>query len=206
MIGIPRQTPQSVMETVGYCDRLLAMASQTGHAGKVHPYVSPLAPFLDPGSKAFEHPERYGYRLLHKTLEEHRMALLQRSWKHTLNYETTWMSRDELVDVTYEAALGVNRLKLAYGLLRRKEANRIAERIARERGLINEIDRMPALADEQTREEEVRTLMLKFDAIGPSTICKKDEMNWPAGLIRFNPFVLIREAFAWIRGRISVGK
>ena len=28
------------------------------------PFISPLAPFLDPGSRAFEEPERYGYRLL----------------------------------------------------------------------------------------------------------------------------------------------
>lgn len=196
MIGIPRQTPSSVRETIRYCRELMARCRQHGHGGRVHPYISPLAPFLDPGSKAFEEPDKYGYRLFSKTLEEHRRALLAPSWKHTLNYETKWMSRDELVDVTYEAALELNHLKLEYGLLGRKEARRIAERIARERQLITEIDTLLAIWDERAREERLRELMLRFDAVGPSTICRKDEMNWPAGLIRFSPLRVIWQALA----------
>ena len=196
MIGIPRQTPSSARETIRYCRELMARCRQHGHGGRVHPYVAPLAPFLDPGSKAFEEPDKYGYRLFATTLEEHRRALLAPSWKHTLNYETKWMSRDELVDVTYEAALELNHLKLEYGLLGRKEARRIAERISRERQLITEIDTLLAIRDERAREERLRELMLRFDAVGPSTICRKDGMNWPAGLIRFRPLRVIWQALA----------
>ncbi len=201
MIGIPCQTPRSVRDTVGYCHRLLETCRQAGHGGKLHPYISPLAPFLDPGSRAFEEPEKYGYRLFHRTLEEHRTALLAKSWKYTLNYETKWMSRDELVELTYKTAFQLNRLKLEYGLLGRKAAVQIGRRIRNEKALMNRIDEVDAIVDAHERQAKVHELMRQFDAVGPSTICSKDEMNWPTGLIRFSPLRFLREAMASLRRR-----
>jgi hypothetical protein len=43
---------------------------------RVIPFISPLAPFVDPGSRAFEEPEKHGYKLFARTLEEHRRQLL----------------------------------------------------------------------------------------------------------------------------------
>ena len=195
MIGIPRQTVASVRATVEYCGELLARATRGGHAGRVHPFISPLAPFLDPGSKAFEDPEAHGYRLFHRTLEEHRQALLAPSWKYTLNYETTSMSRDELVDVTYEAALELNRMKSEHGLITPRSAQRIADRIGRERDLVGRIDAILSLPSSEDRDEQLRELTARFDTVGPATICDKDEMNWPAALLRFNPFRVIWDTF-----------
>ena len=80
MIGLSKQTPKSVMDTVEYCSYLL---NTFGKDKRLSPFISPLAPFLDPGSLAFEHPQHYGYRLLFRTLEEHRQALVAPSWKYT---------------------------------------------------------------------------------------------------------------------------
>ncbi len=196
MIGIPQQTPQSVMDTVRYCGELMERCRGAGHGGKLLPFISPLSPFLDPGSRAFEEPEKHGYRLFHRTLEEHRRSLLAPSWKYTLNYETKWMSRDELVDVTYEAALELNRLKLEHGLLKPKEAGRVAERISRERELMGEIDRLVELQNQAGTDEKLRQIMELFETVGPATICKKDEMNWPSARLAFNPIGLIGSALA----------
>ena len=106
MIGVPRQTPGSVMETIDYCGHLLQTFGR-----RLNPFISPLAPFLDPGSIAFEKAEEVGYRIFCKTLEDYRQALLAPSWKYTLSYETRWMTREEIVDSTYEAGLRLNRLK-----------------------------------------------------------------------------------------------
>ncbi len=199
MIGIPRQTPGSVRDTVRYCGELMERCRGAGCAGRLRPFISPLAPFLDPGSRAFEEPEKHGYRLFHRTLEEHRRALLAPSWKHTLNYETKWMSRDQLVEVTYQAALELNRLKLEHGLVEEKEAARIAERISRERELLGEIDRLVESEVPEKLEEKVREAMQRFEAVGPATICQKDEMNWPSALLRFNPVGFIGSALGAIR-------
>ncbi len=114
MTGLPKQTYASVMETVDYCRVLLEKFQPYD---KLIPFISPLAPFLDPGSSVFEEPEKYGYRLLYRTVEEHRQALLSPSWKYILNYETEWMDRDAIVYSTYEAGKRLNRLKAEFGLI-----------------------------------------------------------------------------------------
>jgi B12-binding domain/radical SAM domain protein len=201
MIGLPGQTADSVRGTVEYCRGLLGRCREAGLGGRLRPFISPLSPFLDPGSRAFEEPEKHGYRLFHRTLEEHRRALLAPSWKYTLNYETEWMSRDQLVDVTYEAALELNAVKLQYGLLKPEEAAGIAARIARERELMAEIDRIWEGEEEPAREAALRGLMAKFDALGPGTTCMKDEMNWPRRFLRFSPLQIVRSAWSGLLGR-----
>jgi len=195
MIGLPGQTSQSVRGTIGYCEELLEKYGRNGSA-KIHPYISPLAPFLDPGSQAFEDPQRYGYRLFYKTLEEHRQALLQPSWKYMLNYETEWMSRDELVTSTYDAALELNRLKAKYGLLKQKEAEKIEVRIKEAKELIRRIDRIVSIQDKKLRGQKMVELTNRFDQLGSSTICGKKELRWPTRLVRFNLLKVLQAALA----------
>lgn len=186
MIGIPQQTPESVQQTVKYCGTLLKKYTRNGN-GKVHPYISPLAPFLDPGSRAFENPQQYGYKLFYKTLEEHRQALLAPSWKYILNYETDWMSRDELVASTYEAALALNRLKMEHGLLKQKEGHRIEMRITEAISLMRQVDEILLVKNVQVREDRMNRLEARFSYLNSSSIiCKKKELRWPVKSIRFN--------------------
>ena len=75
MVGIPGQRPQDALATVGYCDHLV---TRFGADPRLQFYIAPLAPFLDPGSRAFEDPA-LGYHTRFKTFEEHRQALLEPS-------------------------------------------------------------------------------------------------------------------------------
>lgn len=186
MIGLPGQTPQSVYDTVAYCRKLLERYGSDG-SRRIQPFISPLAPFLDPGSKAFEAPGEHGYRLFFRSLEDHRKALLSPSWKYTLNYETEWMSRDEIVDSTYGAAAELNRLKAEYGLLSPETADRIEKRIESEKLAMDEIDGICSSLEGQDQERALEQVMNRFDCLGPSTICHEDEMKWPSRLLRFNP-------------------
>lgn len=192
MIGLPYQTKQSVRETIRYCRYLMEEYGNGAHK-RVHPYISPLAPFLDPGSRAFENPEEHGYRIIHRTLEEHRAALISPSWKYTLNYETRWLSRDELVDVTYEAARELNGLKREYGILTLKEARVIEQRIRLERQMIDEIDTVISMAESSSQEEVLTQKMRHYNFIDHSTMCRKDEMNWPTRFKRFKIFGALKE-------------
>ncbi len=194
MIGLSGQTSQSVRETIGYCEELLEKFGRGG-SGKIHPYISPLAPFLDPGSRAFENPQKYGYRLFYKTLEEHRQALLQPSWKYLLNYETEWMSRDEIVASTYEAALELNRLKAKYGLIKQKEAKKIEVLIKEAKELIWRIDEIVSIKEKKLREKKIGKLRSQFNQLSNSTICRKEELRWPIRFVRFNLLKVVREAF-----------
>lgn len=186
MIGIPGQDEESVMDTIDYLDGLL---QRLGRTKKLFPYISPLAPFVDPGSRVFENPEKYGYKLFCRTLEEHRRALLQPSWKQMLNYETRWMSRDQIIESTYEAASRLNRVKYKHGLLSPGTFENIRRRIEQAKETIRIIDAQLAKSPQSDGDNGSRPLKsvdLSPQALKISTICDKDELRWPVRLLGLN--------------------
>lgn len=185
MIGLPKQDYDSVMGTVDYCAHLLERFD-AGEDKRLFPFISPLAPFIDPGSDVFEEPERYGYRILFRTLEEHRQALVAPSWKYVLNYETEWMTRSELVEATYEAGFRLNRLKARYGLIEPAVAEATERRIERARRLMAQIDDILLIQDEGRRQLLLKALKPQVDTVNQSTVCDKAELNLPVGLFKLN--------------------
>ena len=204
MIGLPEQTYESVMETVEYCGYLMERFN-TGDRPRLFPFISPFAPFLDPGSEVFNNPEKYGYKLLRRTLEEHRQALVQPSWKHVLNYETRWMNRDEIAIATYEAGLRFNQLKLKYGLIGQQQAAATEERIRRAMRLMTRIDEILAEPDENLRNELLQAVKCQVDSANISTVCDKRELEaqisgfWKINFLR-GAQLAIREMWREVRG------
>ncbi len=190
MTGIPAQSFDSVMGTIDYAAHLL---ERYDGDGRLLPFISPLAPFVDPGSLAFEHPDEHGYRLFARTLEEHRQHLVAPSWKYVLNYETRWMTRDEIVASTYEAGRRLNQLKAAHHLVSADLAARTDARIHRAVELIGVIDRLVAQGPD-VLQREMLVLKSEIDNVNESTVCEKKELDLPVGLNRFNP-VTIAKAF-----------
>ena len=204
MTGLPKQTYQSVLDTVGYCRSLL---ERFRSYPKLFPFISPLAPFLDPGSAAFEAPEKYGYRLLCRTVEEHRQALMAPSWKYILNYETEWMNRDEIVYSTYEAGKRLNRLKAEFGLIDRKTAESVEMRIEGAVRMMKEIDRIMALPDAKKRETELESTLnecLSLHTYSMSTVCEKKELEWPTRFIRMNFIKILKTILARRKPNVSI--
>jgi B12-binding domain/radical SAM domain protein len=185
MIGLPYQTYGSVMGTIDYCEHLLQRFTGPGDR-RLFPFISPLAPFLDPGSEVWEAPEKYGYRLFWRTAEEHRRALVQPSWKYVLNYETEWMTREEIVAATYEAGLRLNRLKAKYGLLDPEVAAATERRIRRAVRLMEQIDDILSIPDEGRRARLLSALKPQVDGANHSTVCEKRELELPLSGLRLN--------------------
>jgi clorobiocin biosynthesis protein CloN6 len=136
-IGMPEQTPQSVLETVAYSESLL----KKFQGQNVLPLICPMVPFLDPGSRFFEEPHKHGYRIFHRTLEEHRQAMLEPVWFKRLNYETRWMSRRELQDITYEAIARLVTIKGELGILPSSFCEAILATIDETKSLLTQIER-----------------------------------------------------------------
>ena len=188
MFGLPNQTPEKALGTVDYCEELLKKFGI-----RLNPFISPLAPFIDPGSLAYEESEKFGYKIFYRTLEEHRQALVNPSWKYTLSYETKWMTRDEIVETTYQAALRLNRIKSDFGLINPQVAKGIEERIKEAMVMMGEIDEIVKEKDETAREERLMRLKPRIDQLSMDTICEADEIKWPAGKRRFNYFNIARD-------------
>ena len=192
MIGLPGQTPQSVDETIRYCEHLFQRSDT-----RLSCFISPMGPFLDPGSRGFEEPARFGYRLFAHTLEEHRQLLVQPSWQHILNYETHWMSREQLLAATYDAAEALNALKLRYDRIDKVRGHAVAHRIKRAREIKAQLD-----AVEHTEAADpavLRVLHGEIDAYSVSTVCDKRELFWRRHVVNFRVLGVLWIVLAYLR-------
>jgi radical SAM superfamily enzyme YgiQ (UPF0313 family) len=186
MVGLKMQTYQNVMETADYSRKMLERYAKQGE-NRVIPFISPLAPFVDPGSQAFEQPEKHGYRLFCRTLEEHRQALLAPSWKYVLNYETDWMTRSEIVDATYEAGRRFNEIKSEFGVIEKSVAEATEQRIAQAKSLMSEIDQIvEGTPDKEERQKKLIELKQHVDNANLSTVCDKRELEVSMRGMRIN--------------------
>lgn len=186
MVGLKKQTYANVMETADYSRKMLERYAKKGET-RVIPFISPLAPFVDPGSQAFEQPEKHGYRLFCRTLEEHRQALLAPSWKYVLNYETEWMTRTEIVDATYEAGRRLNEIKGEFGVIEQSVAEATAKRITQAKSLMAEIDQIvESTPDGAERGRKLRELKQRVDDANLSTVCDKRELEVSLRGMRIN--------------------
>ena len=155
MTGLSGQTTQSVMDTVDYCGQQLEKFKGDK---RLHHFIAPIAPFLDPGSLAYEYPERYGYKVFFRKLEDYRKAILSPSWKYSLNYETRWMTRDEIANSAYEAIRGLVRLKAKYGIITQELAEVGVKRLDEAQAMMRRIDEIMA---GNNPEEELQLLNRK---------------------------------------------
>ena len=192
MIGLPGQTKDSVMDTVEYTRRL-----HEKHPGeRLFPFISPLAPFIDPGGNAFEDPERHGYRLFASSVEDHARLAVMPSWKYVLNYETNWMTRDAITESTYAAGLGLNSIKRDLGLIPLDVADRTEERINRAKSLMSKIDGIVARG--KATGADLESLREQASGLSECTVCEKEELDWSTSSIYAS---LPRMISALLRGK-----
>ena len=184
MIGLPGQTLESVRGTVDYCERLFQRFD-----ARLSCYISPMGPFLDPGSRGFEEPGRFGYRLFARTLEEHRQLLVQPTWERILNYETRWMTRRELVDATYDAAERLNALKVRHGRLSARRGREVAGRIGAARALRDRLEALLAAGGDPADDPALRGEISEFSI---STVCDKRELFARPRLSQFRVSEVLR--------------
>lgn len=192
LIGLPRQTAQSVMATVDYCDYLLTKFQGDK---RLSLFIAPLSPFLDPGSLGFEQPERHGYRLLFRTLKEHRQALLSPSWQYSLNYETEWLTRQQIAETAYEAIRRLNRVKARHGVISQRMADISEQRLKAAAEMMHRID---SLLSNEGSEEKLVELKPEIDRINCFPVSEKIQLELPVGLIKLKPWHVL---WSWLTGR-----
>lgn len=173
MIGIPHQTYDDVMATVPYCEHLI---DRFGPDNRLGFFVSPMGPFLDPGSAAFESP-KFGYRRFYRTLEEHRQALLKHTWKSILSYETDAMTREQILTASYDVAAALNELKLRHGLIDEATYSRVKshqEAARKTMVLIEQAMRLP----EREQRSAMELLRKGIRESNVDSMFSKEELNW----------------------------
>ncbi|MBP5394392.1 MAG: TIGR04190 family B12-binding domain/radical SAM domain protein [Candidatus Methanomethylophilaceae archaeon] len=202
MTGLPEQTPESAIDSARAARSLW---NAVGRDDKLYIYNAPFAPFVDPGSRAFEEPERWGYKFFARTLEEHRMLLENPSWKHVLSYETKWMTRDDIAEISYDAALELAKIELECGRTTQDAYDTRVERTEIARGLLHRIDDILLIKDEAERTQKLWDIKDEGERMMASTVCNKKDLDWDAGSIWSNgPRVvtgLIKSSWPFNRGK-----
>ena len=183
MNGLPFQDRESALDSARAAERLWSLV---GRDDRLFIYNAPFAPFVDPGSRAFEEPEKWGYRFRARTLEDHRKLLDSPSWKHVLSYETEWMTRDDVAEISYDAANILARAEHGAGRIDDAELKGRTERTEFARELMHRVDRILEIPDEEEREARLWETKDEGTRMMNSTVCNKKDLDWETGSIWSN--------------------
>lgn len=177
MVGLSGQTSESVLDSVEYMRHLY---KEMENNEKIYTFITPMAPFLDPGSVIYENPRKYGYTRRYKNLREHKEALYQPSWKLYLSYDTDWMTRDQIAETTYEAMIRLNQLKVDVGINAEAYGKKVNGGLNMARDLMRTIDGIiETTSDLNERQRKYDTLKIEIDQAMRSTDLAKRELRMP---------------------------
>ena len=177
MVGLPGQSYENVLRMVDVIDDLFQRFDR-----RLSAYLTPMGPFIDPGSEGFEHAEAQGYRLRARTLAEHRALLNdERDWESFLNYSTDLMTRAQIVDATYDGAERLNALKMKYGRIDAAQGAAVARRMAAARALRRSLADAGGGALDPTLH---RALLGEIRAFSEATVNDKAELFPPGAFLR----------------------
>ena len=207
MTGLPEQTRESAMNSVKASRVMWDLVKKED---RLFIYNAPFAPFVDPGSRAFENPDKWGYKFFARTLEEHRQLLDNPSWKHVLSYETKWMTRDDIAEVSYDAALELAKIEYEVGRVDKESYDNRVERTEIARGLLKKIDDIVIVKDLEERNRQLWAIKDEGERLMASTVCNKKDLDWDTGSIWSNaPRVisgLLKSGFPLNRGKRRIGQ
>ena len=153
-IGMPEQDEASVKGTVEYCQRLL----EKFKGMRVNQMICPMIPFLDPASNFFENPDRHGYRVFHRSVEQHRRGMERASIINRINYETEWLSRRDLVHVGFRAVRALMEAKAETGMLPSNSVKKYNGRIDDALDFIDVVHEVDCITNQRTRARELEQL------------------------------------------------
>jgi len=194
MVGLPHQTYEDVMSVAPYCEHLLELNSDR----RLRFFVSPLGPFLDPGCEAFEDPV-LGCRSFYRSLEEHRRALLLQTWRSILSYETDAMTRDQIIDASYDVAAALNELKFRHGLIEPSTYRWVASQQKTAKEVLRKVE-AAVLLPEGEREKVIGEIESKIEGAKMDTLFSKRELDWPSDEgLRIGGSLLLALARGFIR-------
>lgn len=173
MIGLPEQTRESVMETVEYCGRLMDRFDR-----RFVPYIFPYAPFVDPGCTIFEEAEKYGYRIIFRSLEEYISASTSPIWKYSLSYETRWLSRDDIVDCSYRAGMRLNELKFRHGVIDEQTYEQTRRKIELAIEITSIVDDLIKRGEDARLKQRLREMRPHLEILFDSLLNEKIHKEW----------------------------
>ncbi|MCL5730611.1 MAG: TIGR04190 family B12-binding domain/radical SAM domain protein [Candidatus Thermoplasmatota archaeon] len=127
-LGLSGQGERELEADINYAKGL--MKNYGSSAMRVYSFISPLTPFIDPGSLIYENPEKYGFHITARNIDDYYNLLENgKRWVDFLNYYTDWMSRDDIERLTYRSEIEMIEGRVEAGLVDRNSATAIISNI-----------------------------------------------------------------------------
>jgi hypothetical protein len=113
---------------------------------------------VDPGSPAFDYPQKYGYKVLYNNLEEYIRGLSAPSWHQWINYETELLNKDAIIRLILEStAVSINQRE-EYELNGHYQAEMERQKLKADITVLNEINRISRLKTADEQENALKAL------------------------------------------------
>lgn len=172
-VGLAGETHETIGETWDLWEKLCSLEQAALIKGSLGrniehrvpiggPVIGPI--ILEPGSLAFDFPERYGYKVIFGNLEEYIEALSAPSWHQWINYETNLLNKDALIELIFESIEYSIHQREKYGVHDKLQAT--VERFQAKADMIavDEVNRIMNLQDRAERESRLKSLRGALDS------------------------------------------
>ncbi|MHA1440013.1 MAG: cobalamin-dependent protein [Promethearchaeota archaeon] len=158
-VGNALDSENSLKETIKFSEDAIKL-----DPNNTHPFLSPLAPYIDPGSLAFEYPQKFSYKITRPNLKKQIEGFEQPLWKYYLNYETKNLNSDDIIQLTYKYVKMLEEIKVKYNLLSKETCEESLR-------LLSFLERLTMMVDKiwlKNGREEVNSFLRKmsFDKTG----------------------------------------
>jgi B12-binding domain/radical SAM domain protein len=159
MIPLVTDTAETIKDNWKLWEKICSMGEKAKGNSPVSPlhYVFGQMILLDPGSLAFNSPEKYGYHLLFNNLEDYIQGMSLPSWHQWISFETMFLNRDEITKLIIDSIECSTKLREKYGLYSEKMALKQNFRfVTASRLAINEVNRLTDIQDEEEKLKRLK--------------------------------------------------
>ncbi|MBU2511545.1 radical SAM protein [bacterium] len=172
-VGLAGETDEQMHETWDLWAKLDHMdheAHLKGHFGDIDKSVpiggQILGPIvLDPGSQAFDAPEKFGFKLLYKNFEEYHQALSQPSWHQWINYETRERDKDAILEMIFQSTEFTIDQREKYGFFGPQEAHYERCKVEADRVIVKELENIMKLENQKEKEFRIVSIRKNLDEL-----------------------------------------
>lgn len=172
-VGLAGESEKEMQETWDLWAKLDQMdheARLRGHYGDIDENVpiggQILGPIvLDPGSMAFDSPEKHGFKLLYKTFEEYLNGLSQPSWHQWMNYETELYDKESIFEMIFQSTEFTIDQREKYGFFSSQEAYYERCKVEADRVIVKELDNIMNLENPGEREARIVAIRKNLDRL-----------------------------------------
>jgi B12-binding domain/radical SAM domain protein len=156
MSGLAEDTKNSYEDTYKLIEDLLEKNFELGSGPGIRTHFGEML-LMDPGSLAFDNPDKYGYKLYFKNLRDYINGMSSLAWTDWLSFETKYFSRKEILEQPIQLREKIIKFYYSKGLISKEQAELQKSKIKLDKIIIYELEKI-SLLNESYKEEQYREL------------------------------------------------